>query len=104
MQSMQNPSVKRFQRCKILFRLVEILGFLVNFMDDIEFAFSQITFFLDALRENNNHVLSESDKENLAEARKLISQARRLCDGEWRQNPLRKWVKMEGGKAIITDY
>jgi len=72
-------------------------------MDDIEFAFSQITFFLDALRENNNHVLSELDKENLAEARKLISQAQPLCDGEWRQNPLRKRVKMNGGNAIITD-
>ena len=72
-------------------------------MDDIEFAFSQITFFLDALRENNNHVLSELDKENLAEARKLINQAQPLCDGEWRQNPLRKWVKMNGGNAIITD-
>ena len=72
-------------------------------MDDIELAFSHITSFLDALRENNNHVLSESDKENLAEARKLINQAQRLCDGEWRQNPLRKWVKIEGGKAIIYD-
>ena len=101
---MQKQSVKRFHRCEILFRLVEILGHLVYFMDDIGFAFSQITFFLDALQENNNHVLSESDKENLAEARKLINQAQRLCDGEWRQNPLRKWVKIEGGKAIITDY
>lgn len=72
-------------------------------MDDIEFAFSQINSFLHALRENNNHVLSESDKENLDEARKLINQAQPLCDGEWRQNPLRMWVKMNGGNAIITD-
>ena len=72
-------------------------------MDDIELAFSHITSFLDVLRENNNHVLSESDKENLAEARKLINQAQPLCDGEWRQNPLRKWVKMEGNKPIIYD-
>ena len=71
-------------------------------MDDIEFAFSQITFFLDALQENNNHILSESDKDNLAEVRKLISQACGLCDGEWRQNPLRKTVSMKGGQAIIS--
>jgi hypothetical protein len=89
---------------KIFFRLVKIIGLIGSFMDDIEFAFFQITSFLDALRENNNHVLSESDKENLAEASKLISQTQPLCDGEWRQNPLRKRVKMEGGKAIITDY
>ncbi len=89
---------------KIFFRLVEIMGLIGSFMDDIEFAFSQITFFLDAIQENNNHVLSESDKENLAASRKLISQAGGLCDGEWRQNPLRKRVKIEGGNAIITDY
>lgn len=89
---------------KILFSLVDILRVLASFMDDIEFAFSQITFFLDALQENNNHVFSESDKENLVVARKLISQAQSLCDGGWRQNTLRKRVKIEGGKPIITDY
>ena len=73
-------------------------------MDDIEFAFSQINSFLHALRENNNHVLSESDKENLDEARKLINQASVLCGGEWRQNTLRKWVKMEDNQPIIYDY
>ena len=71
-------------------------------MDDIEFAFSQITFFLDALQENNNHILSDSDKDNLAEVRKLINQAMGLCDGDWRQNPLRKTVSMKGGQATIS--
>tara|TARA_B100000809_G_C14979266_1_gene473900 strand:+ start:725 stop:946 length:222 start_codon:yes stop_codon:yes gene_type:complete len=73
-------------------------------MDDIELAFFQITSFLHALQENNNHVLSESDKENLAEARKLINQASGLCGGEWRQNTLRKWVKMKDNKPIIYNH
>ena len=44
-------------------------------MDDIEFAFSQITFFLDALQENNNHILSESDLDIIAETIRMVNDA-----------------------------
>ena len=50
-------------------------------MDDIEYAFSQIGFFLDALKDSNTELLSKSDMEDLSEAIRLVNQASRLCDG-----------------------
>tara|TARA_B100001750_G_C15315278_1_gene499368 strand:+ start:426 stop:647 length:222 start_codon:yes stop_codon:yes gene_type:complete len=70
-------------------------------MDDIEYAFSQIGFFLDALKDSNTELLSKSDMEDLSEAIRLVNQASRLCDGEWRQHPSRKWVRVNGGKVTV---
>ncbi|MCH2358623.1 MAG: hypothetical protein MK235_03840 [Candidatus Poseidoniales archaeon] len=72
-------------------------------MNDIEFAFSQIHFFLDALQTNNGHVLSESDADRLTEARELVGRAGRLCAGEWNRAPGRKYINVQGGQVKVTE-
>tara|TARA_B100000029_G_scaffold20406_1_gene20654 strand:- start:324 stop:545 length:222 start_codon:yes stop_codon:yes gene_type:complete len=70
-------------------------------MDDIEYAFSQIVFFLNALKDSNTDHLSKSDMEDLSEAIRLVNQAWGLCGGEWSQHPSRKWVRVNGGKVTV---
>ena len=72
-------------------------------MDDIEYAFSQIQFFLDALLTNNKHMLTESDEERLSEARSLVGQAVGLCRGEWNRSPGRKYIEVQGGPVKVTE-
>ena len=73
-------------------------------MDDIEQAFSQIRFFLEALKENNTHVLTDSDLDDLSKAIRLVDEASSLCVGEWRENPLRKWIEGSGGHFRAKKY
>ena len=60
-------------------------------MDDIEHAFFQIRSLLVETKEKNTHVLTDSDLDDLSKAIRLVDEASRLCDGEWRENPLREW-------------
>ncbi len=69
-------------------------------MDDIGQAFWFLNGILEATKENNNHVLTDSDLDNLSKAITLVQEACKLCDGEWRENPSRLWIERSGGNFL----